>query len=450
MLAGRRATLVWIHDGGERLDRALVTLFEEGSSYTGEEMVEVSAHGSPYVLERILEMSVEAGARPAAPGEFTQRAFLSGRLDLSQAEAVCDLIAARTRLAHRAAVSRLEGGLSRETAGLRRDILELRARVEAALDHPDEGLSDDPEAASRAARGLLARVEAMGRGARRGRLLREGARVVLLGPRNAGKSSLLNALLGTDRAIVHPEPGTTRDTLEETCDLEGIQTTLIDTAGLSDWPCPVGDGTSSLDSDHRLDAGPVEKEGQLRALAAARGADLLVLVLDRTLDPETHRGVLEWTRAEARRLARPLVTALNKSDLEPARTRPEHVADVLGASFAPRTAGSGGVPAAVEVSALRRSGLEDLARAVTAGLSEGDGLPEAECSASAAGARHRRALDEAAAQLRPVPEFILSGRSPELAAERLRRAADALDEIEGHTAPEEVLSGVFSRFCVGK
>ncbi|MFH1725987.1 MAG: tRNA uridine-5-carboxymethylaminomethyl(34) synthesis GTPase MnmE [Elusimicrobiota bacterium] len=416
-LEPRRPTLVWARDGDTRLDRILATVFPAGGSYTGEEMVEVSAHGSPYVLARLVELSRRAGARPARPGEFTQRAFINGRLDLAQAEAVCDLIAARTRLSHRAAVAQLEGGLSRRVRALCARVLELTALVEANLDHPDE---DIPPLCARSTRErldcILSQLDVLAAGFRRGRLARGGARVAIVGRVNAGKSSLLNALLGSDRAIVSERAGTTRDTIEETADLDGLEAVLIDTAGLREAP-----------SDR------IEREGQARARTAVRGADAAILVVDRTGPPGPHRGLLELVRRAAGAGAeeRPVIVALNKSDLEPSRTGPGDL------GLRP--------PQALEVSARTGAGLGALTGALRRAI-EGSAVPDGESAVSATSLRHQEALTQAAAELKAARD----GSHGELVAFHLRRALDELGAIVGRTTTEDVLGEVFSRFCVGK
>jgi len=407
----RSATLAWACDGDARLDQLLLTWFPQGGSFTGEESVELSCHGSPYVLERLLELSVRAGARLARPGEFTQRAFLNGRLDLAQAEAVCDLIAARTRLAHRAAVSRLEGGLSRRVGELRGELTGLLALVEAGLDHPDEDvpLLDDEHAASRL-RSLLSAIAGLRRSLQRGRLSRAGARIAIVGRPNAGKSSLLNALLGTQRAIVAETPGTTRDTIEESADLGGLETVLVDTAGLR-----------ALSGEP---ADPVEALGMERTRAALRGADLVLAVLDRSLPPAGHRTFLAELAAEGEA---PRILVLNKSDL-------------------PAGSGPGDFAGASSISAKTGDGLAGLARRIQETLDADPAAPGAETFPVAL--RHDGALARAATELENA--LRLEGTPGELRAFHLRAALDALDDVTGRTTTEDVLREIFSRFCVGK
>jgi len=399
----RRPVLRDVLDGGSLLDLAVVTCWPEGRSYTGEEIVEISAHGSPYVLGRILELCLAAGARQARPGEFTQRAYLQGKLDLDQAEAVCDLILSQTRLAHRSAVARLEGGLSKSTARLRGLLVGALASLEASLDHPGEEAPPRPEEELREAcreAGLL--LEAAGRG----RILSAGARVVIVGRPNAGKSSLLNALAGQERAIVSEEPGTTRDAVSEPCDLGGLKGLLIDTAGLRE----------------EAGAGPVEREGMRRTRTQLESADLVLLVVDRSAPLASQAALFPLLNKK------PAVVALNKCDLPSA----------FPAAELRRAAGN--LPVA-EVSAARRAGLDRLCEAARSAL-----LPASVPCELSVSVRHAAALGAClreleAARLRPEPE---------LAAEHLRRALAALDAVCGLSVPDDVLAQVFARFCVGK
>src|SRR5437899_6109303 len=242
-LRPRRATLTRIacttDAAAEPIDQVVVTSFPRPHSYTGDDVVEVSAHGSPVILRAIVEAAIDRGARAAQPGEVTFRAFLNGRIDLMQAEAVADLIDAVTPLQARAAFDQLEGTLTRAIAGIDARLFDLIARLEASVDFPDEGYHFvEPGALARAIDDLLPQTGALLAGARRGRLVREGLQVAIVGNPNVGKSSLFNALLGTDRAIVTDRPGTTRDLVTETLDLDGLRLTLVDTAGLREATDP--------------------------------------------------------------------------------------------------------------------------------------------------------------------------------------------------------------------
>src|SRR6185369_3998292 len=249
----------------DAIDQVVVTFFPGPHSYTGEDIVELSAHGSPVVLRAIVTTAIARGARLAEPGEFTLRAFLNGRIDLVQAEAVNDLIEAATPLQARAAFDQLDGTLTRAIGGIVATLFDLMARLEASVDFPDEGYHFvDPSALAMSLDGLIERTSALLNDAQRGRLIREGLRIAIVGEPNVGKSSLFNALAGTARAIVTDVPGTTRDLVSEIVDIEGLRVTLVDTAGL------------------RETADPVEIEGVSRARQAIAAADLVLQVEDRS------------------------------------------------------------------------------------------------------------------------------------------------------------------------
>lgn len=407
-LEPRRATVARAFFEGE-IDDVVATFFPGPRSATGEDLVEISCHGSPRIVRRLLEAALAGGARLARPGEFTQRAYRNGRMDLAQAEAVCDLIAARTAEAHRAALQQLDGGLSKEISCLRKPVLELLVRIEANLDHPEEDVPSMPSAEfAAAARAAQDSVSALARTHDRGRLVREGLRVAIVGRPNAGKSSLLNALIGRDRAIVCSQPGTTRDTLEEAADLNGVASVLIDTAGLREEA-----------SD------PAEKIGMERTARALREADAAILVVDGAKAPDDEdRRVHERILLEAARSGRKIVTVLNKSDLAKGKSD------------------------GLRVSTVTREGLEDLVSLMAAELADqGEAAPVLVTSL-----RHRDALERAARELHAAGLCVerFPGRWEDRAASRLRAAIAALDEIGGAGAPDEVLAEIFSRFCVGK
>ncbi len=410
----RRTELVWARSGDEALDRTLVTFYPRGKSYTGEEMLEISAHGSPVVVERLLQLAQRAGARMARPGEFTQRAFLNGRIDLAQAEAVCDLILARSRAAQRAAAHQLAGGLSRRVSSLRAEILSLTAHVEATLDHPDEDIPaiTDRETVRRV-EGMIRSLGSLAATHERGRLAREGPRIAIVGPANAGKSTLLNALLGRDRAIVSSQPGTTRDTIEEDADIAGLNAVLVDTAGL------------------REDArGEAEREGIQRSRAELAKADVSLWVLDRTIPDQDPKGLIQWIRTHAPEKGRSAIAVLNKIDRQPARMSRDDFAGLK----------------TVEISALKGRGIEDLVREIRQSLPS-DSLDNPVLVTSV---RHHAALVDAGSELEAARLASDSRTGGEITANHLRAAVSALDSIIGIRPPEALLDEIFSRFCIGK
>ena len=422
-LEPRRAALAVFHQNGTNLDRVLVTVFRAPHSFTGEDVVEISCHGGPAVMRRALELILAAGARAAEPGEFSQRAYLNGKMDLIQAEALAELIRARTDLAVTAAFTRMEGGLSDRVRELRSSLIGVLALAEAALDHSDDAAVEEALARESAAGEkvllALADVRALLATSSAGLLLRDGARVTLAGRPNAGKSSLLNLLLGTQRAIVTPEPGTTRDTLEEGLDLDGVPAILVDTAGIR-----------SGSSD------PVEKLGIERARRSIEGSDAAIAVVDasRLLSDEdrTVAGLLRGKPAG--------VVALNKSDL-PSRVAPGGVRSLFP-----------DYPVA-RVSALRGDGSADLAKALRevllarAGVG-GEGTVQGAVLVSSV--RQKDCLERTAAALERALAVADGKEMEECFAMEMREALDALGEMAGETAPEDVLKRIFSSFCVGK
>jgi tRNA modification GTPase len=395
------------------LDDVLVSLMKAPHSYTGEDTLEISCHGGPLILRTVFEEVLRAGARPAGRGEFTKRAFLNDRLDLSQAEAILDAITARTREGLAAALDRLHGGLTRRTEAIRSRIIDLLAGVEAAIDFSaEDGLVETEQADLSAFDGLLAELEALAGTYRRGRILREGLGLVIAGRPNVGKSSLLNRLLGEKRAIVAPLPGTTRDFIEETLDIGGIPVRLTDTAGI------------------RAPRDAVEKEGISLVWERLARADAALLLLD---------GSAPLAADDRRLLAdlagKPLIVAINKADL-PERLDAAALAALL--------------PAAppLRISAKTGEGIERLQEAI-AGLARTT-PPEGTADAGIAHLRHKIALEKATAALRRARNGLGEGLPPELAALEIREALEAVGEISGKTTPEEVLERVFANFCLGK
>jgi len=389
---------------GEVLDDGLMVVFRSPNSYTGEDCVEFSGHGGMLVTREVLARLLACGAVAAGPGEFTQRAFLNGKLDLTQAEGVMDLISAQTRLAMRAARSQLEGTLGRRTTAARDAILGSLAHLEAWIDFPDEDIQPDTGASLRGGvNSVIATLDALLATADQGRVLRDGARTVIFGSPNVGKSSLLNRLLGFERAIVSDVPGTTRDTIEECISLHGIPLRLVDTAGL------------------RHTADRLEAAGIQRTERQVETADLLLEVADASL-PRPPVMALPVTAATH-------LLLLNKSDLG------EH-------------ASWHGV-AALRLSCANDSGFPELSLAIRDALHFN--ASEWGDHAIAINTRHQACLQTARHALLAALGLLENpSTDPELAAIDLREALDALGEISGRLDTEDLLGEIFSRFCIGK
>ena len=393
---------------GDPLDDALVTVMRGPRSYTGEDVVELSGHGSPAVLATLVGLLVARGARLAAPGEFTRRAFLNGRLGLMQAEAVAALIGARTERAARAAVRALSGGLADVLGRARGALLDLVAGLEVALDFPDEDIVFAPGEAAKRAQELAGELGRLAGRGRAGRVLHDGLTVVLTGAPNVGKSSLLNALLGRERAIVSPLPGTTRDLVDGTTTLAGVPVRLVDGAGL-------GFPRDALDA-----------EGMRRARGALDEADLVVVVLDRSRElDDADRDVLAATERFER-----LVVA-NKIDIA-----------IAGAPGEPR-------PDELPCSALTGAGIGALEERIArwAGARASD---EGDDGGVVASLRALAQVDRAQAALGRAGAALGDGLPVEVALVELREALGALDEALGLQIDDAVLDRIFSAFCVGK
>jgi tRNA modification GTPase len=404
-LRPRHAHYAKFHDEhGEVIDDGIALWFQAPASYTGEDVVELQAHGSPALLRALLDRCCALGARIARPGEFSERAFLNGKLDLAQAEAVADLIAAGDARAARAARRSLDGVFSRRVDALADALLGLRVHVEATIDFADEPLDTLGGAQLRAGLARAAAdLDALLVEAERGQKLRDGLHAVIVGPPNAGKSSLLNALAGTERAIVSDIAGTTRDLLRETVRVDGVELTLVDTAGL------------------RVGGDAIEREGMRRAETELGRADLAIVVLDAREIAVGRAAVADAIAEVPQRL-----WVLNKVDLLDAP--PAAAADTVG------------------VSARTGAGLDVLharLRALAGGAAEG-----AE-GAFSARARQVEALRRARQELAAARQHLDADRL-ELAAEALRAGHDVLGEITGRVAPDDLLGHIFSRFCIGK
>lgn len=381
----------------------MLSIHRAPGSYTGEDVVEISCHGGVLVTARVWEACLHAGARAARAGEFTERAFLNGKLDLTQAEAVIDLIRAQTDLALRSAAEQLEGRLGEKIGLLREDLISLIANLEAYIDFPDEDIEPDVGANFLARLdGIRGQIEALLATADQGRIFREGVRVVIYGATNAGKSSLLNRLLGFPRAIVSETPGTTRDTIEEVLNLRGIALRLTDTAGLR-----VGG------------ADAVENEGIARTERSLANADLMLHVVDVSEPKPAHFGSVPGDR--------PKLLLLNKSDL------PEH-ADWTDCD-------------ALRISCTSGNGLVGLEEAILAKVSDQRwDVP----SAVAINARHRDCLRRALEACDDARSAFAQNLAPEFVAVDLRCALQAVGEVIGHADMEKILDALFATFCIGK
>lgn len=406
---------------GAPIDEVLVCLMAGPHSFTGEDVVEFHCHGSPAVLQRVVGCCLTLGARLAERGEFTLRAFLNGRMDLAQAEAVMDLVRARTPTAAQVAAQVVTGALARGLAPTVDVLTGALAYLEATIDFVEEDLPEQaaPQVLAEV-EDAQARIVALLRRAAHGTLLRDGVRVALAGKPNVGKSSLLNAVLRRDRAIVTAIPGTTRDTLEEAADIHGLPMFLIDTAGL----------TATED--------PVERMGIARSTAAVRGADIAALVVDAAAPPQP----ADYEAAAAVRGAAPttpLLLVRNKCDLP----------GVLPVSaFAPLFAAHAPPDATVLCSAATGQGLPDLEDALAALALGGETLDAG--ATVVENARQRAALEEALGALTRAQEALRDGRPVELICIDLRAALEALGAVTGMNVGEAVLDRIFSEFCIGK
>ncbi|MBQ7062006.1 MAG: tRNA uridine-5-carboxymethylaminomethyl(34) synthesis GTPase MnmE [Bacteroidales bacterium] len=395
-------------DDGQLLDEVVATLFTAPHSYCGDDTVELACHGSPYVQQRALQLLVEHGARLAEPGEFTQRAFLNGRLDLSQAEAVADLIDARSQAAHSLAVSQMRGGYARELAALRQQLVDLTALLELELDFSDEDLEFVDRTQFRTLLTTLrARVRQLLDSFRAGNAIRQGVPVAIIGRPNAGKSSLLNALLADERAIVSPIPGTTRDTIEETLVVEGILLRIIDTAGL------------------RNSDDPIEALGCQRAIQAVERASIVLFVRDATKPSKVALSADFPTLVEAMlHTDRRLIEIDNKSDLLISPT------------------GEG-----MLVSALTGAGIDDLRHAIAAAARS---LVPRHEGPMLSNLRHYEALRHVDTSLGAVEDAMQQDLPSDLIAVDLRSALYHLGTITGEVSSDDILASIFSRFCIGK
>ena len=409
--------------GGELVDEVVLTTYRNPGSYTGEDAVEISCHGSPYILSRVVQLCIDGGARMARPGEFSERAFLNGKLDLSQAEAVADLIASQSAAAHRVALGQLRGGVSNEIKELRTKLIDFASLIELELDFGEEDVefADRDDLKSLVER-IRARIETLTTSFRLGNAIKEGVTTVIAGRPNAGKSTLLNALLNEERAIVSDIPGTTRDTIEETVNIGGVTFRLVDTAGLRD----------------ATDA--IEAIGVARALERVSSSHLLVYVFDIIeTDPDTLASDLDKLYREGLEL----IVVANKMDLNP-YTKYEHY-------FPEDYAGRFAVPndRFIPMVARDKSNLAYLQETLLATATGGVGrLDQGQVILS--NARHYDVLSRADAALGRVLVGLATGVSQDFVAMDIRQALRELGEITGEITTDDLLGNIFSNFCIGK
>jgi tRNA modification GTPase len=391
-----------ITKSGGLIDEVMISVHRAPASYTGEDIVEVSCHGGTLVTAKVLEACLRAGARGARPGEFTERAFLNGKMDLTQAEAVIDLIRARTDLALRSATEQLEGKLGEKIQSIRSALVDLLAHIEASIDFSEEGIAPD-EGDTLLARleSLREQIAALLASADQGRILREGVRVVIYGATNAGKSSLLNRLLGYERVIVSEAHGTTRDTIEETVNLRGVPVRLLDTAGL------------------RTSTSEIEREGIARTERSLQKADLRLHIVDRNASAPGHFDQSMKNGNE--------ILVLNKSDL------PEH-GDWKNCN-------------ALRISCATGDGLNALESEILFRIGNRNLRPE---NTLAINLRHRDCLRRALEACDRARKTMQDTKSPEYIALDLNDALRAVGEVIGTVGVEQILDSVFGQFCIGK
>jgi tRNA modification GTPase len=395
---------------GEVLDEAFLTFFKAPRSYTGEDVVELSCHGSPVLLEEIVRLGAISGARRARPGEFTLRAYVNGRMDILQAEAVNELIRSASLAQARISVRQLGGSLSKKVLRLREGLVRLAAGVEAGIEFPEESLKTDPSADERAMEPLISGLDRLVSSYQAGRALGEGMTLAIIGRTNVGKSTLFNALLGDERAIVTPYPGTTRDFLREKISIDDFVFNLVDMAGLGKA------------------AHPVEKQGIRKGAKIARGADGLLIVLDgsRKASPEDEELVWKFRGKKA-------ILVVNKADL-PQRMNVERASEL-----------SPGAPI-LNISALKGTHLDLLRTEIRRFFIPAQNLEEEIILQ----ARQRDVLSEILTSLKEARRLLRAGHPEEIYAEEIRRAIALVGELVGEVRADEVIDDVFRRFCVGK
>lgn len=411
----RRVYQGWITDGREKIDEVMITFFLAPHSYTGEDLVEISGHGSPFVAKRILELLLKHGARLAQPGEFTKRSFLHGKMDLSQAEAVADLIHARTEASRRVALYQLEGNLSHTLNNFSQKLVQACSFLELELDFAEEDIEfTSLEDLGKMLEEIDRELKKFLKNYERGRLCREGVRMAIIGSPNVGKSSILNCLVEKERAIVTEVAGTTRDTIEDVLDIEGVLFTITDTAGLRE----VQD--------------PIEKEGVKRAKKALEEADMVLLVIDgsRSLNKEDRTIIQRFQEKEKKVLA-----VINKSDLNQ-KISVDELCKLMGKQEV------------LSISALKKTGIDKLIDHLKNMVISGDMPVEGELLLTRE--RHKQAIVRTRAHMHQAQKAIADTMPQEFIAFDLRQALDALGEITGKKTTDDILNFIFAEFCVGK
>ena len=402
----------YICDQDEVIDEVLVLIMKGPHSYTAEDTVEVDCHGGVLMMKKILETVIQYGARPAEPGEFTKRAFLNGRIDLSQAEAVIDVINAQNEYALKSSVSQLKGKMSEKLKALREKIIYEIAYIESALDDPEHiSLDGYGEELAKKLEPMVKELERLIASADNGKVMSEGVKTVILGKPNAGKSSLMNVLVGEERAIVTDIAGTTRDTLEEHIRLRGISLNVVDTAGIRD--------TEDV----------VEKIGVTKARTAAEDADLIIYVVDASVPlDENDRDIIEMIRN------RKAVVLLNKTDLE----------QVVSVEELEKQTGHQVIP----VSAKEETGIEELEKEIQSMFYHGD--IDFNDEVYVTNIRHKTALTESLSSLKLVQKSIVDGMPEDFYSIDLMNAYEQLGTIIGEAVEDDLVNEIFSKFCMGK
>jgi len=422
--ASHRMYYGWIVDPENYapIDEVLGVFMQAPNTYTREDVVEIQCHGSYLVLQEILNIITAQGARLAEPGEFTKRAFLNGRLDLTQAEAVIELIEARTDAGRSMAMGQLQGKLHEKVSGIRDRLLAMRAVIEVAIDFPEDetDILDAAALKEQLSTGVEKPLAELIARADEGKIFREGISAVILGRPNVGKSSLLNTLLQEDRALVTPIPGTTRDTIEEVVNIKGMPVRIVDTAGIR----------------HTSEA--VEEMGIQRARAKLADADLVLFMLDAT-EPLTEDDMALYGSLRQNRKKQKVLLVMNKIDIAPAGASPEHYSKALGNEKL------------VAVSAKLHNGiaeLKDVIFALITGSEKGPGWDPG--AAAVPNVRHKHALKKALESCGRVKAGLAGDTSPDLLAIDLQAALGYLGDIVGETTADDVLDMIFERFCIGK